>query len=159
MLYRISIILNSVLYFLFIFLALFALIVERDFSNLSLTIVSAIFLSAGISLWFNFSCSKVNKMNKERAPVSDSLRITGRVLFTLNILNVLAILFLIIAAIVDLYSKPVFDGERISPFMIFVLLVIFVVALSAVVNLIFYTKAFRKNKVLVYESINEIGTI
>lgn len=159
MLYRICIILNSVLYFLFIFLALFALIIERDFSNLSLTIISSIFLSAGISLWFNFICNRVNKINKERAAITDRLKITGKVLFTLSILNMLAIFFLIIAAIVDLYSKTDFDGERLTSFVIFVLLIILIVALSALVNLIFFTKALRKNKALVNESINEIGTI
>lgn len=157
MLHRICIILNSILYLLFIFLALFALIVERDFSSLSLTIVSAIFLSSGISLWFNFICSRVNKINKERTAISGHFKNTGKMVFILNILNLLAIFFLLIAAIVDLYSTS--GIQRITLFAILVLLTILIVGLSALVNLIFYTKALRKNKTLVNESINEIGTI
>jgi phosphoglycerol transferase MdoB-like AlkP superfamily enzyme len=113
---------------------------------------------SGVFLWFNFICYRINKFNNEHLSISKRLKIIGTTIFAFNILNVLGILFILVAAIHD-YSITISNTDgRIAPLLI-PLFALLLVCLSAIINLVFYIRTLRKNKALVNDLINEIGVI
>jgi len=157
MLYRVCLIVNSVLSVLLRVLAAYVILIEGDTSTESLFIASTIVTPSIILMCFNMICFRVDKINKEQAPLSRRLKLTGKVFFILTLLIAVAIILVAVATVNS--SQPSNESENkvrtIS--LIITILLFLVLCFTAIANLVFFSRSLRKNKSLVNEFINKIG--
>lgn len=157
MLYRVSLIVNTVLCIALLMLAFYALTIEKDFSDLSLSIVLIIFLMCGVFLWQHMLCRNLATYNKEHIPVPKNFKTTGKIVFILTVLDVLAVLLFTIVAIAEAVSAGSRGSElKVAP-LLFSFILFFLLGASGIVNLIGYQKALKKNEASVNDLINKIG--
>ena len=155
--YRISLVVNTLLSLLFIFISLYAVVIENDFSTTSLSIAGTLFIMSTIFLWFDIICFKVNKVNKELSFISKRLKNTGNVIFVFTLLTVLAVIFFTVLAFIEFPDSDTSSSKfRVIIFAI-TLFIFLLTAVTGVMNLIFFRKALRKNKAVVNQFINDIG--
>jgi membrane protease YdiL (CAAX protease family) len=158
MIYRICRVINITICFLFIILALYSVVVLNDFSANSLTMAGIVFITYALLLWFNFICNKLDKYNKERIILSRPIKNTGKVFFILVLFIAIGIFVSAVAAwfsFSENYSQA--NKWQRTSFAIFIVFFI-LTAITAISNLIFFTKSIKKNKLVVNEFINDIGT-
>lgn len=157
MFYRISLIVNTVICIALLLLALFALAIERDFSDISLMVVSVIFIMSGIFLWLNFNCRKLMKINREHSTIPQSFKTTGKFVFVLTILDIVAVLLLIILAISEMINAQSRGSDLKTAPLVITLTLFLLLIFSAVANLIFYRRLVKNNERSINEMISEIG--
>jgi hypothetical protein len=157
MFYRICLILNSALSFLFMFLTLFILLDKGDSPNPPFDIGIAFIFSCAFLIWFNFICFRIDKMNKEQISISKRLKLSGEILFVLIALFALIIFSAALIAIIQVHTL---DHTQKSPSMLSMIIVaslLILVGITTISNLVFFVKSLKRNKILVTDFINDIG--
>ena len=155
--YRISLVVNTILSLLFIFISFYAVLIEQNLSVTSLSIAGTLLMLSTIYLWFNLICYKLNKANKEGIFISKRLKITGKVLFVFTLLSNLTVTFFMISAFIEMPDSETSSSKFRMIIFAFTLCLFLLIIISGVMNLIFFSKALRKNKTVVNQFINEIG--
>jgi len=159
MFYRVCLIINSVLSVLFIVLAFYVILIEGDTSTESLTIAASIVIPSIILICFNMVCFRVDKINKEQAPLSGRLKLTGKVFFVLILLIEVAIILATVSTVNSFLSLDDSGNKGQTISLLIPIFLYLVLCFTSIVSLVFFSKSLRKNKSLVSELINKIGTI
>jgi hypothetical protein len=139
--------------FLFIVLAIYALL--TDFSFTSITIASIIIIVFTILLWFNFICIKLHKYNKGQTLILNRVKNTGKILFGFVVICILGILICTVTTYFSFLST--LPNKLQKTFFSIFLGLFMLCAFTAIANLVFFSKTIRNNKVIVNEFLNEIG--
>lgn len=157
MLYRTSLILNSALSFLFIILVFITLLTKGNNSNPPSEFWAFFILGCTLLLCFNLICFRMDRMNKDQTAVSKRLKLLGKVLFILVVLFT-SIMLLGIFAVIIQPDKSVNTENSPSELSMGIVITLFALFnITAIANLIFFSKSLRRNKIIVSEFINNIG--
>ncbi len=158
MIYKLSLVLNTVCCILFILIELFML----AFAPASLPAESAmvfhlISFVGLISLIFNIICFKLLKFNKEKIPVASNFIRLSNVFFSLTIIS--AFFFLLMGVAVSVAIQEAFTGNQIKMTVFFILFIVIFLAcgVSSIFNVILLRKLLKKNRQIIFEEIQNIG--
>jgi magnesium-transporting ATPase (P-type) len=158
MLYKISLIINTAISVLIIIFCCFGIATDTKTEPDVLIGVSLFFLLFLIFIWFNIICFKVNRSNKENNLVSHAVQKTGSILFVFNILAIVVSLICLVASLFSLSSIRSLNANPASwGFYIVFMFLFFLLAVTAIINTVFFKRAIKKNKLLVADFINDIG--
>ena len=158
MLFRLNYFINLVLSSLYILIGIFGFIGEDKLDEDSTIALLFIFITFPVFIVLSIICIRVNKQNRDRIVISSKLKITGIIISVIaGLLSVLAI-FYCVEAYVNLSSGSLFTRSDKWAFIQLVLLITMFLGISSIVNIIFFGRSLRKNKMLFIEEINTIGT-
>jgi hypothetical protein len=157
MFYRVSQVLNITLSCLFILLGFYAVVTANDFPVPAIFALCFIFTAYPTFVWFTFICSKTHRCNTHHSLISKKLKTAGVILTVFTLLFSLLIIIFSIAAVAEFsaFFRPSVKSQW--PFLFAFLLLFFMSGLTAIINIIFFSKSLKKNKTIVSEFINTIG--
>ncbi len=157
MFYRVSQILNITLSCLFILLGFYVMVTANDFPAPAIFALCFIFTAYPVFIWLAFICSKIYRCNTLHVLISKKLKTIGRSVSVFTLLFSLLIIFFTIVTVAEFSSffKP--SAKSQWPFLFAFLLLFFISGLTAIINIIFFSKLLKKNKVVLSEFINTIG--
>ena len=157
MFYKPCRIINVVLSLLFIMVSIYALFTLDDFSVEGITVSLLLLFFNGIFLCFDFISHKIFLNNNQQKILSKNLILIGKIFFVINLLCALGVFLCATAAISSFFDTSSKEMQRQKLFYIFFLSLFLLSGITAVVNLIFFRKAIKLNKLIVNEVINHIG--
>jgi hypothetical protein len=158
MFYRACRIINMALSLLFILVSIYTLFTLDDASVEGIMVSLLLLFFNCAFLLFDFICGKILFNNNEQKLISKNLILSGKILFVINLVCALGVFLCIAAAISSFSDTASKTMQRQKPFYIFFLLLFLFTAITAIFNLIFFSKSLKKNKVVLNELISNIGS-
>ena len=156
MFFRLSFVVGTILSLLFVLFCLYYLFSDESGNSAGL-FVSVLFMTANsFFLLSNFLCIKINKCNKEQVLISRNLKNTGKVLVVLTIISIVIVLLCGIAALLSrLYSDKIIPEKHALYFFLLISLLL-LSGILAIINLIYFRKVSRRNKIVINKLIDDI---
>lgn len=112
----------------------------------------------GMFLWLCFSCLKLKKYNAGQISIKTFQRKTGKVVAITAIVFAATLLLAVAAGSMIFRNEATKEQMLFWPLHAIMLFLMMVSAATALLNAVFYFKALKKNRLIVNEYINSIGT-
>lgn len=156
MFYRISFIFGTLISLLFVLFCSYFLYIDQMMESAGKS-VSAIFLVTNLFfLFFNFVCFKIDKCNIEQRSIPLKLKTFGKFLLVFTIISIVVVLFSGVAGLLSrVYSEQVIAEKQTVSFFVIIALIL-LSGIFAIINLIYFRKASRKNNAIINQLIDDI---
>lgn len=155
--YKISLISNTVIAFGFVAIMLFAFTNLGAPDSMTAVIAVCIIFSYTVCLLFNLLCLKLAKANNENQASSGWAIKYSSVILVCTIIVLVIIAFIFIAAAVSLVNNSEqYKSKQFKPYILF-LSAIFISLATGIINIIFYYKTKKANKLIANNVIESIG--
>lgn len=112
----------------------------------------------GMFLWLCFSCLKLKKYNAGQISIKTFQRKMGKVVAITAIVFAATLLLVVAAGSMIFRNEATKEQMLFWPLYAIMLFLMMVSAVTALLNAVFYFKALKKNRLIVNEYINSIGT-
>ena len=154
--YKLSLLLNTILSLIFIGLVAYHLIEDPELSTPAISAMCYILLIYPSFLWLNYICFKTKQALQNHAIVLPHVK-TGKILSVIIIIFAITVIIFTLLTLIPLFTnQSKAAGAQVIGFAIFIIFSI-LSAVAAIINVMWYRKSVKQNKLIVNSVINTIG--